>query len=113
MSHGHDAHDAHDGHAHASAPVGSHGPLEFPPVPDPRSITPAREDFEAPWPGRLLVSPIVWTVVALLFFVAARSLGHKIGEHDAEAHEAGHGGEAEPGSEAPHGAEPAMGEDPK
>ena len=82
MSHG------HDDHGHAAASVESHGPAEFPPIPDPRSISPAREDFEAPWPGTLLIWPFLWTAVALLFFVAARSFGHPVGEHEAEAHEA-------------------------
>ena len=97
MSHG------HDDHGHAAAGVPLHGPAEFPPVPNPRSISPAREDFDAPWPGKLLVWPFLWTVVALLFFVAARSWGHPIGEHDAAE------SDAEPGAESPHGADPAMG----
>lgn len=106
MSHG------HDDHGHASATETSHGPAEFPPMPDPRSISPAREDFQAPWPGKLLVWPFLWTVVALLFFVAARSWGHKIGEHDVEAHEAGHAGEAPHEGGAPHGESESHGGEP-
>ncbi len=114
-AHGHGAADAH-GHgaadAHADA---SHGPAEFPPVPDPRVISPAREDFEQPWPGRLLLWPALWAVVGLLIFVAARSWGRPIGAFDREEHEAGHeapegGHEAAPsGGGAGH---PAMGEEP-
>ena len=83
MGHGHDAHagpqGSHGGHDAHGAPAAaeSHGPAEFPPVPDPRSITPAREDFEQPWPGKLLVWPFVWTAVALVFFAAARSSGDR------------------------------------
>ena len=111
MGHGHDAHAAtqgsHGGHdAHGAAPATeSHGPAEFPPIPDPRSITPAREDFEQPWPGQLLVWPFVWTAVALLFFVAARSSGKAFGPQT-EEHEAG---EAEGGGH--EGTAPAMSEE--
>ena len=91
-AHGHGAADAH-GHAAGGVPggVASHGPADFPPVPDPRSISPAREDFAQPWPGRLLLWPAVWAVVGLLLLVAARSWGRPIGAYDAEAHEAEHG----------------------
>jgi len=90
-AHGHAAAGAH-GHAAADAQASaSHGPAEFPPVPDPRVISPAREDFEQPWPGRLLLWPAVWAVVGLLLFVAARSWGRPIGAFDAEEHEAEHG----------------------
>ncbi len=83
MSHG------HDDHGQGASKSQSHGPAEFPPIPDPRSISPAREDFESPWPGKLLVWPFLWTAVALLFFVAARSWGHPIGEHGTGSHAAG------------------------
>lgn len=97
----HASQHGHDAHGTASETV-SHGPAEFPPIPDLRSITPAREDFERPWPGKLLVWPFIWTAVALLLFVAARSWGRPFGPH-AEEHEAG-------ASSAPthEGAAPAM-----
>lgn len=102
-AHGHDAHGHGAGDAHAAA---SHGPAEFPPMPNPRVISPAREDFEQPWPGRLLLWPAVWTVVGLCLFVAARSWGRPIGEYDREAHAAEHGeGHGAPAHGAPaHGA---------
>jgi hypothetical protein len=105
--HGHGAADAH-GHGHGLGVTGaeadaSHGPAEFPPVPDPRVISPAREDFEQPWPGRLLLWPAVWAVVGLLIFVAARSWGRPIGDFDREEHEAEHGAEHDAGHASPEG----------
>lgn len=105
MGHGHET-PGHDHGAHAASE--SHGPAELPPVPAVRSITPARADFERPWPGRLLVWPFVWTAVAGLVFVAARSWGRPFGPAT-EAHEAGEHGSG-PHEAAPHG-EPAMGEE--
>ena len=54
---GHDAHGASGSHE-------SHGPAEIPAAPDERVISPARGDFEQPWPGKGLLWPLVWTGVA-------------------------------------------------
>ena len=74
-----------DGHGHGAVPAGdegAHGPVEFPPVPDPRMITPARSDYAQPFVGRGLLWPVLWLGVALAFHSMAR-------RWPAEAHEAG------------------------
>ena len=106
MGHGHDAQHGHGAGATPSAPL---KPAELPPIPASRSITPAREDFERPWPGALIVWPFVWTGVAVLLLIVARSFGRPFGPHT-EEHESGVDGEASPAGE-PHG-EPAMHEAP-
>lgn len=102
----------HDDHGHATAPHGAqadHGPVDFPPIPDPRAISPAREDFDLPWPGKLLLWPFLWTGVALLLLVVARSWGQPVG-----AHEHGHDAAPTHGAprEAPAGEPASMGEEP-
>ncbi len=103
--HGHDSHaahsgaDAHGGHdAHAA-----HGSTELPPAPAVREISPARSDYAQPWPGALLLWPVVWAGVGVLLFVAARAWTgpvktHEHGEHEATPHEAPptHSGEPVP-----------------
>ncbi|MBL9088932.1 MAG: hypothetical protein JNM10_17465 [Planctomycetia bacterium] len=96
-AHGHDAHGSHGGGhdgghggghgAHASH-GGGHGSTEIPPAPESRWISPARRDFEQPWAGGLLLWPVVWTVIAVLFgLLAQRHTGHVAlpGEHHAGA----------------------------
>ncbi|MCC7139032.1 MAG: hypothetical protein IT460_11475 [Planctomycetes bacterium] len=95
--HGGHGHDAHGGHGH-DAHGGDHGPAEIPPVPETRSISPARSDYAQPWPGRLLLWPVLWLVVAAAFFLLARGQtgtvvqGHGHGhEGDEHAPADGHG----------------------
>lgn len=98
--HGHDAHGSHGG-GHG----GGHGSTEIPAAPATRWISPARRDFEQPWAGRLLLWPVVWTVVAFVFgILAQRNTGHVelAGEHGAHG---GHG-------DAPAHEEPAKHEAP-
>jgi hypothetical protein len=80
MSHGHDhagaaGHgDAH-GHAAAHDPHGAgaaahHGPVEIPPAPAERSITPAPEDFrDLPGPTAL-AWPVLWMGLAALLVMS-------------------------------------------
>lgn len=85
QAHGHDAHASHGG-GHAGH-GGGHGSTEIPPAPASRWISPARRDFEQPWAGGLLLWPVVWTVVAVLFgILAQRNTGHVAlpGEHHAD-----------------------------
>lgn len=104
---GHDAGTGHDaGHGHDAAGAGthaSHGPAEIPAAPAERWISPARADFEQPWPGKGLLWPLVWTGVAgVLALLAMTSRGPILqGEHGGAATPA-HGA-GEPGShpEAP------------
>ena len=72
-AHGHDGH-GHDGHGHGGPDAGDgvHGPAQIPPAPAVRSISPAREEYEMPWPGRLLFWPLFWVGVAFLFYGAAK-----------------------------------------
>jgi hypothetical protein len=72
MGGGHSQDDALGAGGHDVA----HGHAEIPPAPEVRSISPAREDYEQPWPGNLLLWPFVWLGVALLFVVAARTWSH-------------------------------------
>lgn len=103
MSGGHGHDDPHGAHGHgapsAGHDTGSHGPAEIPPAPVPRMITPARADYQQPWPGPLLLWPAVWLGVALLFFMAARTWSHPIDE----GHEGGAHSPAAPHEAAPHG----------
>lgn len=125
QGHGH-AHGAHGGHgahdgghgAHGGpAAHGAHGSTEIPPAPDSRWISPARRDFEQPWAGRLLLWPVVWTVVAFLFgILAQRNTGpvELAGEHGGHGDAPAHGAPAhgEPAHGAPAHGEPAMHETP-
>jgi len=116
--HGHDAehagHADHGGHGHgAGTATASSGPHEIPPMPAHPFISPARAEYEQPWPGRLLLWPFFWAAFAVLCFVSTRTWSHPViqGEHGhADEHGAGHGAPkglpAEPGA---HGT-PAMGE---
>jgi hypothetical protein len=61
MSHG------HDDHGHGNEPAASHGPATIPPEPVERSISPAREEYEKPYPGPGIAWPFVWLGVAVLF----------------------------------------------
>lgn len=95
MSHGHDDH----GHAaQADAGAASHGPVEVPPEPPVRTISPAGADLPFPLPLPGILWPVVWAGVAVLFFWAAgRTKGPVLthehaGEHAPAAHgEAEHG----------------------
>ena len=120
--HGHDAHGSHGSHggAHGGAHGGGHGSTEIPPAPDSRWISPARRDFEQPWAGRLMLWPVVWTVVAVLFgILAQRNTGHVAlpGEsHDGPAHGTpSHGtpSHGNPSHGTPEHGEPASHEAPK
>jgi hypothetical protein len=73
-AHGHDAHGAHGhgGHGHGGDDVPAHGSAEIPPPPLERSISPARDEYAQPWPGALLLWPLVWVAAAFLFYAAAR-----------------------------------------
>jgi hypothetical protein len=86
--HGHD-----DGHGHGGHDA-AHGHAEIPPAPATRFISPAREEYEQPWPGSLLLWPVVWLGVALLFVVAARTWSHSWSH---EAHEGPPAHEGAPG----------------
>ena len=85
--HGDDA--GHAG-AHGAEPAAAHGDAEIPPAPEPRMITPAREDYGRPFPGPGLLWPVVWLVVAVGFYeMAQRWKGEVIGEeHVTEGHPA-------------------------
>ncbi|MFO0931678.1 MAG: hypothetical protein U1E39_03105 [Planctomycetota bacterium] len=119
QAHGHDAHGSHGGgHAghgsHGGGPAahGAHGSTEIPPAPATRWISPARRDFEQPWAGRLLLWPVVWTVVAFVFgILAQRNTGPVAlaGEHGGHGDAPAHGAPAH--GEPAHG-EPAMHEAP-
>ena len=75
-------HDA--GHSHDAGPEAAHGDAEIPPAPEPRMITPAREDYVRAFPGPGLLWPMVWLVVAIGFYAAAeRWKGEVIGEEHA------------------------------
>lgn len=84
------------GHGSGGHGAGTHGPVEIPAAPATRSITPARGDFEQPWPGSLLWWPVVWTVVGAVFALAAQRWSGPVDLQSA------HGG-AHPAS-PPHGA---------
>ena len=107
--HGHDSHSGHAG-AHgghdAHEAHGGHGSTEIPPAPATREISPARDDYAQPWPGALLLWPVVWVGVAALLFVAARAWTGPVKTHEHAVHEgAPHEGPAAPGHEgepAPH-----------
>lgn len=91
MGHGSHDHGAHAAHGADSAPT---GPVEIPPVPAERSITPAPEDFRhLPGPGALLW-PVVWVGVAALLLSVLLKAGWPA-YHDE------HGGHAAPSE---HGA---------
>ena len=117
--HGHDGghgtgHGDDHGHGAGPATATHDGPHEIPPMPEHPMISPARADYEAPWPGRLMLWPVLWLVVGVLFFVAARRWDHPPiqGEgHGEPGHEApaGHG---EPASPHEPAGEPAMAEHP-
>ncbi len=108
---GHDAHGAAEAH-------GDHGPAEIPAAPAERWISPARSDFEQPWPGKGLLWPLVWTGVAgvlALLSVTWRGpiLQGEHGEHGDHGGAAPHAPGAHEGGATPtHGdAEPTgMGE---
>ena len=111
QAHGHDAHGSHGGghgsHGGGHAAHAAHGSTEIPPAPDTRWISPARRDFEQPWAGRLLLWPVVWTVVAFVFgILAQRNTGPVAlpGEHGGHGDAPAHG--------APAHGEPAMHEAP-
>ena len=100
---GHDAHGASGAHE-------SHGPAEIPAAPDERVISPARGDFEQPWPGKGLLWPLVWTGVAgVLALLAITWRGPIL--HDDHGGAGSHGGGATPahGDAVPggHGEAPA------
>jgi hypothetical protein len=100
MSHGHDD-PAHARQAAAGA--APHGPVEIPPEPPVRTISPAGADlpFSLPMPG--ILWPVVWAgVAAVLLWAADRSKGEVL------AHEGGEHAPATHGTPA-HGA-PAHGE---
>ena len=100
MSGGHDHGTGHgDGHAAGSA-APHDGPHEIPPMPEHPFISPARAEYELPWPGRILLWPPVWAAFAILCYVAARTWDHAPlqGEH---GHAAGPEGAGEHGT-APH-----------
>ena len=93
--HGHDAGPA-DPHGGAPGldPSPGHGDAEIPPAPEPRMITPAREDYVRPFPGPGLLWPMIWLVVAIGFYAAAeRWKGEVIGEEHATG---GHPAAGEP-----------------
>jgi hypothetical protein len=109
--HGHEAHgaasDPHGGHGSAVADPHGHG--EFPPEPATRWISPDREEYAKPWPGGLLLWPVVWLGVALLLFLAARAWSHDW-THDVH----GGGGHAAPGAGGSgHGAPQGPGKAPE
>jgi hypothetical protein len=71
------SHDAGHGHApEAPHAAGDHGPAVLPPAPATRSISPAPEDYERPFPGPGLLWPLVWLVLAIVLWKGAdRSTG--------------------------------------
>lgn len=76
------------GHDEGSAELlgapGGDGHAEIPKAPEPRMITPAREDYVRPFPGPGLLWPMVWLFVAIGFLAAAkRWQGEVIGEEKA------------------------------
>jgi len=94
MSSGHSAHDAHAHEGHPPVPgspagIGAHTSLELPPAPAVREISPARGDYAQPWPGRLLFWPIVWAVIGIGFYAAARRVTGPIRQHEGAAGEHG------------------------
>jgi len=109
---GHDAGHGSSGHGAAGHGHGgggaheAHGPAEIPAAPAERCISPARADFEQPWPGKGLLWPLVWTGVAgVLALLALGSRGPILkGEHGEHgSHDGGatpaHG-DAAPGTHA-------------
>ncbi|HVG93104.1 MAG TPA: hypothetical protein VND21_01560 [Planctomycetota bacterium] len=81
--HGHD-----DAHGHGGHDAG-HGHAEIPPAPATRWISPARSAYEQPWPGNLLVWPVVWLGVAVLLFAAARTWSHGWSHEEPAGHGSG------------------------
>lgn len=77
MSGGH----GHDQHAHGHAPESAHdeGPAEFPPLPETRWISPARADFEKPFPGSSLLWPVFWLCVVAAGWAATSAYPGKMG----------------------------------
>ncbi len=108
---GHAATDSHGAASHGTG--GADGPAEIPAAPAERCISPARADFEQPWPGKGLLWPLVWTAVAgVLALLAVAWRGEILqGEHGEHAgHAAGQTpahGDAEPGMHGEAPAEPA------
>jgi hypothetical protein len=64
--------------------------MELPPAPAVREISPARAEYAQPWPGRLLLWPIVWLGVTALFFVAARRSTGPVRQHEAAESDGDH-----------------------
>ena len=87
--HGHDDGHGHGGHdaGHGAGQDASHGSAEIPPAPATRWISPARSDYEQPWPGSLLLWPAVWLGVAALLFTAARTWSHGWAHDDPAGHD--------------------------
>ena len=75
VAHGHGSSHGHEEPGHAAPVAGeavaSSHPAQIPSAPDERSISPARDEYASPWPGRLLFWPAVWVGVAFLFYGAA------------------------------------------
>jgi len=92
-AHGHGAGHGHD--AAGSGAHGAHGPAEIPAAPAERFISPARADFEQPWPGKGLLWPLFWTGFAGVLAVLAMSFRGPI-LHDAHGEHGAHGGAATP-----------------
>ncbi len=85
MSGGHDDDHGHGG-ASGHGPAAGHeeGPAEFPPVPPDRWISPAKTDFEQPFPGSGLLWPPFWLAVALALWAATSAWPGRMGEHHPE-----------------------------
>jgi hypothetical protein len=85
----HDAHDphGHDAHGHAAAPAAT-GPVEIPPAPETRFISPARSDFEREVRWHWLLWPVVWFGVATGLYLAYCAHGWHEPAHDGAEHHA-------------------------
>ena len=101
MSGGHSAGGGHvpssgghasGGHGHGAhaTSAGAHGSTEIPAAPATRFISPARADFEQPFAGRLLLWPVVWTVVAVIFGVLAQRNAGPVDLESAHRHGGSH-----------------------
>jgi hypothetical protein len=92
--HGPPHHDAH-GHGVPAGDADSadegHDAHEPPAAPEPRLISPARDDYFRPYPGRAVLWPLLWFgIAALLLFAASRSAGRVVteahGDHATDPH---------------------------